>query len=147
MWYRNYHCFYKMFYSSIKNRKVVKPTNSENSYIKISLYIMILTVQRSLVGCSPWGLRVSENQISVILPQSDQVGVSGRSAQVLSKSFSTWARLAFGARRFFAAGMSCALQNGLVSFPGLAPLDTHIIPSPSYANQKCSQTVQSPLGN
>ena len=103
--------------------------------------------QRSLVGCSPWGLRVSENQISVILPQSDQVGVSGRSAQVLSKSFSTWACLAFGARRFFAVGMSCALQNGLVSFPGLAPLDTHIIPSPSYANQKCSQTVQSPLGN
>ena len=45
MWYCNYHCFYKMFYSSIKNRKVVKPTNSENSYIKISLYIMILTVK------------------------------------------------------------------------------------------------------
>ena len=99
------------------------------------------------MGCSPWGRRVSENQISVTLPQSDQAGVSGGSAQVLSQGFSTWARLAFGARRFFAAGMSCALQNGLVSVPGLSPLDARSIPSPSRASQKRSLTPQSPLGS
>ena len=77
-------------------------------------------------------------------PTVTKLALSGGSTRVLSQSFSTWARLAFRARRFFVAGMSCALRNGLVSFPGLSPLDTRSIPSPSYADQKCSRRCRVP---